>query len=73
MARIAGREPVRGGVAGVGLGSPVGAEALRRHAGDHGPLSLLLKPIDYAELAAALRRAAAAGAAEAVPRLALAS
>ena len=53
-----------------------GEEALRRHAGGHGPLSLLLKPIDYAELAAALRRAAAGAAgaaAEAVPRLALAS
>ncbi len=50
-----------------------GAEALRRHAGGHGPLSLLLKPIDYAELAAALRRAAAGAAAQTVPLLALAS
>ena len=50
-----------------------GAEELRRRAGGHGLLQLLLKPIDYAGLAAALRRAAAAGAAEAVPRLALAS
>ena len=47
-----------------------GEEELRRHAGGHGPLSLLLKPVDYAELAAALRRAAAA---QAGPRLALAS
>ena len=50
-----------------------GEEALRRHAGGHGPLSLLLKPVDYAELAAALRRAAAGAAAEAMPRLAFAS
>ena len=49
-----------------------GAEELRRCAGGHGLLQLLLKPIDYAELAEALRRAAA-GEAEAVPRLALAS
>jgi CheY-like chemotaxis protein len=59
-----------------------GEEALRRHAGGHGPLSLLLKPPDYAELAAALRRAAAAGtshsatdrtaAGEAAPQMALA-
>jgi CheY-like chemotaxis protein len=38
-----------------------GEEALRRHAGGDGPLLLLLKPPDYAELAAALRRAAPAG------------
>ena len=50
-----------------------GEEELRRHAGGHGLLQLLLKPTDCGELAAALRRAAAAGAAEAVPRLALAS
>ena len=50
-----------------------GEEALRRHAGGHGPLSLLLKPLDYAELAAALRRVAAGATAEAMPRLALAS
>ncbi len=50
-----------------------GAEELRRRAGGHGLLQLLLKPVDYAELAAALRRATAAGAAEAVPRMALAS
>ena len=37
-----------------------GAEALRRHAGGDGPLVLLLKPPDYAELAAALRRATTA-------------
>ena len=49
-----------------------GAEALRRHAGGDGPLLLLLKPPDYADLAAALKRAAAAGAAEAAPRMALA-
>ncbi|HEX8927890.1 MAG TPA: response regulator, partial [Actinomycetota bacterium] len=36
-----------------------GAEALRRHAGGDGPLVLLLKPPDYAELAAALRQATA--------------
>jgi CheY-like chemotaxis protein len=40
-----------------------GAEALRRHVGGHGPLLLLLKPPDSAELAAALRRVVAAGAA----------
>src|SRR5919112_6131796 len=40
-----------------------GEEALRRHAGGHGPLLLLLKPPDHEELAAALRRAVAAGAA----------
>ena len=62
-----------------------GAEALRRHAGGHGLLQLLLKPADYGELAAALRRATAAGdaqpasgfataaAAAAGPRMALAS
>ena len=51
-----------------------GVEALRRGAGGHGLLQLLLKPADCAELAAALRRAVAAGsAAEAMPRLALAS
>ena len=51
-----------------------GEEELRRRAGGHGPLLLLLKPADCAELAAALRRAVAEGAAaEAVPRLALAS
>jgi CheY-like chemotaxis protein len=50
-----------------------GAEELRRRAGGYGLLQLLLKPADCGELAAALRRAAAAGAAEAVPRLALAS
>ena len=50
-----------------------GEEELRRHAGGHGLLQLLLKPADCGELAAALRRAAAARAAEAVPRLALAS
>ncbi len=50
-----------------------GADELRRRTGGHGLLQLLLKPADCGELAAALRRAAAAGAAEAVPRLALAS
>ncbi len=59
-----------------------GEEALRCHAGGDGPLVLLLKPPDYAELAAALRRATtpSAGhsapgntaAAQAVPRMALA-
>ena len=39
-----------------------GEEALRRHAGGDGPLLLLLKPPDYAELAAALRRATTASA-----------
>src|SRR5918997_628407 len=38
-----------------------GAEALRHHAGGDGPLVLLVKPPDYAELAAALRRATPAG------------
>ena len=42
-----------------------GAEELRRRAGGHGPLQLLLKPADCAELAAALRRATTAGAATA--------
>ncbi len=61
-----------------------GEEGLRRHAGVDGPLVLLLKPPDYAELAAALRRATPAGAAgtaaadselppDAEPRMALAS
>jgi CheY-like chemotaxis protein len=60
-----------------------GEEGLRRHAGGDGPLVLLLKPPDYAELAAALRRATPAGAAgtaaadselppDAEPRMALA-
>ena len=57
-----------------------GAEELRRRAGGHGPLQLLLKPADCGELAAALRRATtAAGAARqdadvgaAVPLMALA-
>ena len=35
-----------------------GEEALRRHAGGDGPLLLLLKPPDHAELAVAVRRAA---------------
>ena len=48
-----------------------GVEALRRHAGGDGMLLLLLKPADCGELAAALRRAGAA--AQAVPRMALAS
>ena len=40
-------------------GSPPrgGQEALRRHAGGDGPLLLVHKPADYAELAEALRRA----------------
>ena len=50
-----------------------GVEALRRYAGGHGLLQLLLKPADCGELAAALRRAADIGAAEAEPHLALAS
>ena len=50
-----------------------GAEELRRHAGGHGLLQLLLKPADCDELAAAVRRAAAGAAARAVPLLALAS
>ena len=59
-----------------------GEEALRRHAGGDGPLLLLLKPPDYAELAAALRRATTASpghsaadriaAAQAVPHMSLA-
>src|SRR3712207_3348053 len=36
-----------------------GAEALRRHAGGAGPLGLLLRPPDSAELATALRQAPA--------------
>ena len=60
-----------------------GVEELRRHAGGDGMLLLLLKPADCGELAAALRRAVAAGPAclaadrtaapEAVPSMALAS
>jgi len=37
-----------------------GVEELRRHAGGDGPLLLLLKPADHGELAAAVRRVAAA-------------
>ena len=50
-------------------GSPPcgGADALLRHAGGHGLLLLLLKPVDGGELAAALRRAVADGAAPAAP------
>ena len=36
---------------------------LRRHAGGHGPVLLLLKPADCGEFAAALRRAAVGAAA----------
>ena len=43
-----------------GSAPPGGEEALRRGAGGHGPLLLLLKPADWAELAAAVRRATAA-------------
>ena len=60
-----------------------GEEALRRLAGGHGLLQLLLKPPDYAELASALRRATTGGGAQSAadrttaaatePRLALAS
>ena len=60
-----------------------GLEELRRCACGHGMLQLLLKPADCGELAAALRRAVAAGPAcsaadraaapEAVPSMALAS
>jgi CheY-like chemotaxis protein len=39
-----------------------GEEELHRRAGGHGPLQVLLKPADWGELTAALRRAAAAGA-----------
>ena len=42
-----------------------GLEELRRNVGGHGPVLLLLKPADCGELAAALRRAAAVGAAAA--------
>ena len=38
-----------------------GVEALRRHAGGHGLLQLLLKPADCGELAATVRRAVASG------------
>jgi CheY-like chemotaxis protein len=41
-----------------GSAPPGGAEALRRDAGDRGPLALLHKPLDYASLAGALRRLA---------------
>ena len=50
-------------------GSPPlgGVEELRRLAGGHGPLLLLLKPADSGELAAALRKAVADSAAPAAP------
>ena len=38
-----------------------GLDELRRHAGGHGPLMLLLKPADWGELAAALRIATPGG------------
>ena len=41
-----------------GSAPPGGAEALRREAGDRGPLALLHKPVEYDALAAALRRVA---------------
>jgi CheY-like chemotaxis protein len=41
-----------------GSAPPGGAEALRRGAGDRGPLALLHKPVEYDALAAALRRVA---------------
>ena len=41
-----------------GSAPPGGAEALRRDAGDRGPLALLHKPVEYDALAAALRRVA---------------
>jgi CheY-like chemotaxis protein len=44
-----------------GSAPPGGQEALRRCAGGDGPLLLLHKPADCAELAAALRRATADG------------
>ena len=56
-----------------GSAPPGGLEELRRCAGGDGLLQLLLKPADCGELAAALRRAADIGAAEAEPHLALAS
>jgi len=40
-----------------------GLEELRRHAGGHGPVPLLLKPAGCGELAAALQRAALGAAA----------
>ncbi len=44
-----------------------GAEGLRRLAGGDGPVLLLHKPVGDGQLAAALRRAVAGGAAAAVP------
>ena len=41
-----------------GSAPPGGAEALRREAGDRGPLALLHKPLDYASLTEALHRLA---------------
>ena len=41
-----------------GSAPPGGAEALRREAGDRGPLALLHEPIEYDALAGALRRVA---------------
>jgi CheY-like chemotaxis protein len=49
-----------------GSAPPGGQEALRRCAGGDGPLLLLHKPADCEELAEALRRAAADGAAVSV-------
>ena len=48
-----------------GSAPPAGQDARRRCAGGHGPLLLLHKPAEYAELAAALRRATTAEAAAA--------
>jgi CheY-like chemotaxis protein len=42
-----------------GSAPPGGADALRREAGDRGPLALLHKPVEYDALAAALCRLAA--------------
>lgn len=39
-----------------GSAPPGGVEELRRHGGGHGPLVLLHKPIDYAELVEVIRR-----------------
>lgn len=43
-----------------GSAPPGGAEELRRRGGGHGPLVLLHKPVDYAELVEAVRRTARA-------------
>jgi CheY-like chemotaxis protein len=44
-----------------GSAPPGGVQELRDHGGGHGPLALLHKPVDYAELAEVLRRSVPPG------------